>query len=150
MGEPLTHSEIDTGHADSALNLAMERFERALGRLETALELRPAAQEPGVDVERTETLVVELGAARRRQSELTRAAADVSAVLGRAMAEVRQTLEEDGRRQGLLDLGAPQPIDAPHEPPSGPPRPSQGLEVEAGSPDEGVADSGPPEEESTA
>ena len=134
MGEPLTRSETDTDHVESALSQAAERLARALSRIETAFEGRSAP--PITDTGLAGTLVIELDAVRRRQQELTAAAADASAVLGRAMAEVRRTLDEDAERQGVLDL------ELDGEP--------QGLEVRAGSPEEGVADPRPPEEESTA
>ena len=142
MGEPVTHSDTETGYAEPLLSQAAQRLERALAALEAALARAPSSRGDDMDAldGRTEALVIELDAARRRQHALSDVAADASMALGRAMTEVRRTLEEDAERQGVLDLEAQASSEG--EP--------QGLEVQAGSPEEEDAEPRPPEEESTA
>jgi hypothetical protein len=99
MAEPLAR---ETDH-DGALLQAAQRLERALARLEAAVAVRTGAP-PDADTDRAEALVVELDAARRRQRELAGAAATASAALGRAISEVRRTLDEDAERQAAFDF----------------------------------------------
>jgi hypothetical protein len=122
MADPLMRE----AEHDSPLTQAARRLEQALLRLEGALAGDGGSREA---VERTDALVVELDAARRRQSALVAAAANASAALGRAAAEVRRTLDEDAERQGLFDFAE-----------------AEQLESEPASPEDGRADDQPAEE----
>ncbi len=96
MGEPLMRGESvnDGGLADSA-----SRLERALVALEGRLgrQDRPAVPQ--------NALALELEAAHQRRRDLESAAAAASKALGRAMVEVRRTLQEDDDVQDELPLG---------------------------------------------
>jgi hypothetical protein len=118
MADPLMR---EADH-DSPLTQAVRRLEQALQRLEGALSAG-GGHAPPTDTGRTQALVVELDAARRRQSALVAAAASASAALGRAAADVRRTLDEDAERQGLFDFAE-----------------AEQLESDDASPEEGQAD----------
>jgi hypothetical protein len=102
MAEPLAR---EAESHDGPLFQAAQRLERALARLEAAFDGRTDAP-PLASPDRSEALVVELDAARRRQRELAAAASSASAALGRAMSEVRRTLDEDAERQGAFDFAS--------------------------------------------
>ena len=114
--EPLTRSEEDLG-SEGLLAHAVQRLERAVALLEASAGAQPPESARRTD-DRAEALVIELDAARHRQREVEVAAAGASEALGRAMVEVRRTLDEDAVGQGVLDF-------AP-----------QGLEPQAASPEE--------------
>ncbi|WP_436052280.1 DUF4164 family protein [Phenylobacterium sp. LjRoot225] len=80
--------------ADSALELAAKRLERAIGALEQRLARGPKAG--GGDLfERPDAppgLADELERARARERELETAGAEASAALGRAIQEIRAAL----------------------------------------------------------
>ena len=86
------------GEADgmSAMDAAVRRLDRALASLEARLSARLAAlQNPDGDLfdqDRSE-LAAELDAARARERALEAVAAEASAALGRAAAEVRAALQ---------------------------------------------------------
>jgi len=86
----------------SALDLAVRRLDRAVSQLEQRLSARAATARPAdggelfeVDTDR-ERLVAELGAARERERALEEAGAQASVALGRAIAEIRAALGEEG------------------------------------------------------
>ena len=81
--------------AESALDLAVRRLERAVHVLEQRLaqKLKEAGAEAGglFDQDRA-LLAAELDAARARERELVEAGAQASAALGRAITEIRAAL----------------------------------------------------------
>ena len=87
----------------SALDLAARRLERAVAQLEQRLAARasqPAAPAPAkagdlFDGEAVR-LKAELGAARERERALEEAGVQASVALGRAIAEIRAALGDDG------------------------------------------------------
>ena len=88
-------SEAD--HAESALEAATRRLDRAIGGLEQRLAARMSTlqSEPGLfDHDRAE-LASQLDAARAREKALESVAAEASAALGRAAAEVRAALQAE-------------------------------------------------------
>ncbi len=82
----------------SPLDAAARRLETALVRLEQKVRAAPAAAKPGpdpvVESERRR-LESELRGARTRERQLEQVAAEASAALGRAAAEVRAALEAE-------------------------------------------------------
>jgi Domain of unknown function (DUF4164) len=82
-----------------ALDAAARRLDRAVGSLEARLTARIAALEGAgddlFDRDRSE-LAAELDAARARERALEALAAEASAALGRAAAEVRAALQAGG------------------------------------------------------
>jgi len=88
--------------ADSALELAAKRLERAVFLLEQRLaeRLRQAGAEAGglFDQDRAK-LAAELDEARARERALEEAGAEASAALGRAILEIRQALNGAGPAQ---------------------------------------------------
>ena len=88
-------SEAD--HAESALEAATRRLERAISGLEqrVAAKLSSPQSEPGLfDHDRAE-LASQLDASRAREKALESVAAEASAALGRAAAEVRAALQAE-------------------------------------------------------
>ena len=83
-------------NGESALDLAVLRLERATHVLEQRMaeRLKQAGAEVGglFDQDRAK-LAAELDEARARERALEEAGAEASAALGRAIAEIRQTLE---------------------------------------------------------
>jgi len=87
----------------SALDLAARRLERAVAQLEQRLAARAAQPAPvapaiGGDLFDGEAarLKAELDAARERERALEDAGAQASAALGRAIAEIRAALGDEG------------------------------------------------------
>ena len=87
----------------SALDLAARRLERAVAQLEQRLAVRsaqpaPAASARGGDLFDGEAarLKAELDAARERERALEEAGAQASVALGRAIAEIRAALGDEG------------------------------------------------------
>ena len=82
----------------TALDAAQQRLERALDRLERGLKARtaalPAADDARARQERLR-LESELRGARTRERQLEQVAAEASAALGRAAAEVRAALQAE-------------------------------------------------------
>ena len=83
----------------SAMDAAVRRLDRALGSLEARLSARLTAMNGHegdlFDHDRAE-LAAELDAARARERALEAVAAEASAALGRAAAEVRAALQAGG------------------------------------------------------
>ena len=102
MEQPLTRTEGPA--AGDALTAAAARLEQAVAGLEARLG-QPAAEAPGAAGDAL-ALQGALSDALDRERDLQKAAADASQALGRALAEVRRTLEADelAPEQGLLDL----------------------------------------------
>ena len=140
MEQPLTRTE--TPAAGDALTAAAARLERAMAALEARLG------PPSIAVEDMAgdamALQGELMDALERERALQHAAGAASQALGRAMAEVRRTLDADALspEQGMLDLAAA---------PEGA-RGELALESAAQSPEDGGAEGGAaaPDEEPTA
>ena len=90
----------------TALDLAVRRLERAVAQLEQRLAAKaaeaarapaPASSEPGLfDDEERARLTAELDAAREREKALEEAGEQASVALGRAIAEIRAALGEEG------------------------------------------------------
>ncbi len=90
----------------TALDFALRRLERAVSQLEQRLAAKaaqaaraPAASsvEPGLfDDEERARLLADLEAAREREKALEEAGEQASVALGRAIAEIRAALGEDG------------------------------------------------------
>lgn len=79
----------------NALDAAQQRLERAVARLEQALRTRtPATDDARTQQERLR-LESELRGARTRERQLEQVAAEASAALGRAAAEVRAALQAE-------------------------------------------------------
>ena len=82
--------------ATSALDTAVRRLDRAIGALEARLSARLVELERDdgelFNQDRTK-LAAELDAARAREKQLETLAAEASAALGRAAAEVRAALQ---------------------------------------------------------
>ena len=87
---------IGEAEAMSAMDAAIRRLDRAVGSLEARLSARLAALDGTdgdlFDRDRAE-LAAELDAARARERALEQVAAEASAALGRAAAEVRAALQ---------------------------------------------------------
>jgi len=82
--------------AETPLDAAVRRLDRALATLEARVAQRLAAMEgPGEDLfsQDRAQLAAELDAARARERQLEQVAAEASAALGRAAAEVRAALQ---------------------------------------------------------
>ena len=88
----------------SALDLAVRRLDRAVTQLTQRLAARPAASASvsaregdlfEIDSDR-EHLKAELNAARERERALEQAGAQASVALGRAIAEIRAALGDEG------------------------------------------------------
>lgn len=82
---------------DSALDLAIRRLERALAVLEQRLADRVAragAEAGGLFDQDRAKLAAELDQARARERELEEAGAAASAALGKAIAEIKATLNQ--------------------------------------------------------
>ena len=90
----------DTG-AESALDLAAKRLERALMTLEQRLTRRDetagAVADGAIEQDRAR-LAAELDASRARERELEEAGAEASAALARAIDEIRSALDGAERR----------------------------------------------------
>jgi len=88
----------DTDQADNALDAAARRLDRAIGALEArfaAGKLSGVRGDPDLfDRDRAE-LAAQLEAARAREKALEAVAAEASAALGRAAAEVRSALKAE-------------------------------------------------------
>ncbi|WP_168076832.1 hypothetical protein [Caulobacter sp. SSI4214] len=96
----------------TALDLAVRRLERAMGLLELRLAAKAAeaqrlaalaaakpatSDEPGLfDSEERARLIADLEAAREREKALEEAGEQASVALGRAIAEIRAALGEEG------------------------------------------------------
>jgi hypothetical protein len=82
--------------AESPLDAAIRRLDRAMASLEARISNRLAAMEAQrddlFDQDRA-ALAAELDAARARERQLEQVAAEASAALGRAAAEVRAALQ---------------------------------------------------------
>ena len=80
---------------DNALDLAAKRLERALAALEQRLA-RPGVAAGGLFDQDPSGLAAELAAARARERELEEAGQAASEALGRAIAEIRAALADQG------------------------------------------------------
>lgn len=81
--------------ADTALDLAARRLERAITQLEQRLEAslaRAGADAGGMINEDRANLAAELDKARARERQLEEAGAEASAALGRAISEIKAAL----------------------------------------------------------
>jgi hypothetical protein len=78
--------------ADSALELAAKRLDRALGALELRLSRGPSAGGDLFERAGAPSIAAELERARARERELEAAGAEASAALGRAIEEIRAAL----------------------------------------------------------
>lgn len=81
--------------ADTALDLAARRVERAITQLEQRLEAslaRAGAAAGGLINEDRANLAAELDKARARERQLEEAGAEASAALGRAISEIKAAL----------------------------------------------------------
>ena len=89
---------------ESALDIAAKRLERAVFQLEQRLaeKLKAAGAEAGglFDQDRAK-LAAELDEARARERALAEAGAQASAALGRAIVEIRQSLNGAAPSSGL-------------------------------------------------
>jgi len=82
--------------AETPLDAAMRRLDRALATLEARVAQRLAATDGASDdlfSQDRAQLAAELDAARARERQLEQVAAEASAALGRAAAEVRAALQ---------------------------------------------------------
>lgn len=79
--------------ADSALDLAIRRLERAAAQLEQRLAARPPAGD-GLFDQDSAKLAAALDQARIRERQLEEAGAAASAALGRAIDEIKAALTE--------------------------------------------------------
>jgi hypothetical protein len=89
-------SDLDQG--ESALDAAMSRLDRALGALEARLASHLTARadaDPDLFERDRAELAAQLEAAKSREKALEAVAAEASAALGRAAAEVRAALQAE-------------------------------------------------------
>lgn len=91
----------------SALDLAVRRLERAVAQLEQRLAARASRAAAVVAVAPIDSeaarLKAELDAARERERALEDAGAQASIALGRAIAEIRAALGDEGRVAGPVN-----------------------------------------------
>jgi hypothetical protein len=88
----------DTDQGESALEAAVHRLDRAIGALEARLAARSAVRhddDPDLFERDRAELAAQLEAARAREKALETVAAEASAALGRAAAEVRAALQAE-------------------------------------------------------
>ena len=88
----------DTDQGDSALDAAIGRLDRAIGALEARLASQFAARadtDPDLFERDRADLAAQLEAAKAREKALEAVAAEASAALGRAAAEVRAALQAE-------------------------------------------------------
>ena len=85
----------DPAPPPNALDAAQRRLERALDRLEQRLRTGAPAADARSQQERVR-LETELQGVRSRERQLEQVAAEASAALGRAAAEVRAALQAEG------------------------------------------------------
>jgi hypothetical protein len=92
--------DISINDPDDATAAALGRLEQALGALERTVLAKVAAlqaPEPDLFTDDRSRLSTELDAARAREKALEQVAAEASAALGRAAAEVRAALSAEDR-----------------------------------------------------
>ena len=86
----------DANGAGATLESAMRRLDAAVTSLEAKLAARPAGGGDDLFDGDSAKLAAELDAARAREKALEQVAAEASAALGRAAAEVRAALAAEG------------------------------------------------------
>jgi hypothetical protein len=90
---------IETPQASGTLDVAIHRLDRALGQLELRLDAvmtEVTSANNGLFDQDRAKLAAELDAARGRERELEIAGALASQALGRAIADIRSALGEEG------------------------------------------------------
>jgi hypothetical protein len=88
----------DTDQGESALDAAVSRLDRAVGALEARLASQFSARadtDPDLFERDRAELAAQLEAAKSREKALEAVAAEASAALGRAAAEVRAALQAE-------------------------------------------------------
>ena len=88
----------DTDQGESALDAAVNRLDRAIGALEARLASQFSSRadaDPDLFERDRAELAAQLDAAKSREKALEAVAAEASAALGRAAAEVRAALQAE-------------------------------------------------------
>lgn len=90
--------------ASGALEAAIQRLDRATAKLEQRLSgLLARADGGGLFEQDRAQLAADLDAARSRERDLEAAGLQASLALGRAIADIRAALGEDGETEALQD-----------------------------------------------